>query len=131
IEEVPRILANEARLAQVMVNLLMNAMQALPARPVRDNRIVIAARADSRHVTIEVRDNGQGISEENLRHIFDPFFTTKPVGEGMGLGLSICNSIIIAHGGRIDVESALGAGSAFRIVLPVASTPATRRRASL
>lgn len=120
---VPQVLGNEARLAQVMVNLLMNALQALPDRSMNENRIVIAVRSEQRSVVMEVRDNGQGISSENLRRIFDPFFTTKAVGEGMGLGLSICNSIINAHGGRIDVTSTLGIGTAFRVILPVAQTP--------
>jgi signal transduction histidine kinase len=95
-------------------------LQALPDRPVTDNRIIIAVRSENRGVVMEIRDNGQGIPAENLRRIFDPFFTTKAVGEGMGLGLSICNSIISAHGGRIDVESTLGSGSAFRVIIPPA-----------
>lgn len=128
--EVPRVLANEARLTQVLVNLLVNALQALPERPVAENRIVVALRADSRFVILEVRDNGPGIPDEHLRRIFDPFFTTKAVGDGMGLGLSICNTIIAAHGGRIDVESTLGIGSTFRIVLPCSSTPSVKRFAA-
>lgn len=123
INDVPRILANEARLAQVVVNLLMNALQALPERPAIENLITIAVRSDHRAVVMEVRDNGHGIPSEHLRHIFDPFFTTKPVGEGMGLGLSICNSIINAHGGRIDVASAVGNGTAFQVIIPVAQIP--------
>jgi len=127
--DVPRVLANEARLTQVLVNLLVNALQALPERPVAENRIVVALRADARFVFLEVRDNGHGISEENLRRIFDPFFTTKAVGDGMGLGLSICNSIITAHGGRIDVESKVGVGSTFRIILPCSHTSNVKRSA--
>ncbi|MBK9263614.1 MAG: PAS domain S-box protein [Polyangiaceae bacterium] len=121
ISEVPRVLGNEARLSQVIVNLLMNAVQALPDRPAAENQITVALRCEHRAVVMEVRDNGAGISEESLRHVFDPFFTTKPVGEGMGLGLSICNSIINAHGGRIDVDSTVGIGTAFRVILPAAS----------
>lgn len=127
VSDVPRVLANEARLTQVLVNLLVNALQALPERPVSENRIVVALRADPRFVILEVRDNGHGIADENLRRIFDPFFTTKAVGDGMGLGLSICNSIITAHGGRIDVESTVGIGSIFRIVLPCSPTPHIKR----
>jgi signal transduction histidine kinase len=77
---------------------------------------------------MEIRDNGHGIPAENLRHIFDPFFTTKAVGEGMGLGLSICNSIINAHGGRIEVISTVGAGSAFRVHLPPAPIPTSLKK---
>jgi two-component system NtrC family sensor kinase len=120
INEVPPILANEAGLAQVMINLLMNAVHALPERPVSDNIITIAVRSEPTVVVMEVRDNGVGVAPEHLRHIFDPFFTTKPVGEGMGLGLSICNSIIDAHDGRIEVMSTVGVGSAFRVIIPLA-----------
>lgn len=127
IAEVPRVLANEARLTQVLVNLLVNALQALPERPVAENRIVVALRTDGRFVVLEVRDNGHGIPDENLRRIFDPFFTTKAVGDGIGLGLSICNTIISAHGGRIDVESTVGVGSIFRIVLPCSPTGNIKR----
>lgn len=130
-EQVPKILGNEARLAQVIVNLIMNAAQALPARPASQNQIDIVIRAEHRFVITEVRDNGNGISTENLRHIFDPFFTTKAVGEGMGIGLSICNSIISAHGGRIDVDSTVGIGTVFRISLPAAAEPKNVKKAAI
>ncbi len=126
--EVPRVLANESRLTQVVVNLLMNALQALPERPATENLITIAIRVERRNVVLEVRDNGEGIPPDNLRRIFDPFFTTKSVGEGMGLGLSICNSIINAHSGRIDVVSKVGVGSAFRIIIPAAALPKSIKR---
>ena len=64
-------------------------------------------------------DNGTGISEQDRPRLFDPFFTTKPVGSGMGLGLAISHSIVTGHGGRIEVESSPGAGSCFRVVLPI------------
>ncbi|HEX8698833.1 MAG TPA: ATP-binding protein, partial [Myxococcaceae bacterium] len=74
-------------------------------------------RADG-WVLLEVEDTGCGISPENQRRLFDPFFTTKPIGEGMGLGLSICHGIITRLGGAIEVESVVGQGSLFRLVLP-------------
>jgi signal transduction histidine kinase len=70
-------------------------------------------------VIVEIEDNGCGIPPENLPRLFDPFFTTKPVGQGTGLGLSVSYGIIRDHGGAIEVDSALGRGSTFRILLPV------------
>jgi two-component system NtrC family sensor kinase len=69
---------------------------------------------------VEITDTGCGIPPENLGRIFDPFFTTKPLGEGTGLGLSVCQSIIAAHGGTLTVESAVGRGTTFRVTLPAA-----------
>ncbi|SEK45346.1 PAS domain S-box-containing protein [Stigmatella aurantiaca] len=121
---VPAVLGNESRLAQVIVNLLVNAVQALPSeRAVQDNRIHVAAWHEAEWVCIEVEDNGQGIAPEVQRHIFDPFFTTKPVGVGTGLGLSICNTIIQSMGGSIEVESTPSEGSTFRLRLPVLVAP--------
>jgi two-component system, NtrC family, sensor kinase len=67
---------------------------------------------------VEVRDTGCGIPSEQMKRIFDPFFTTKPLGIGNGLGLSVCQSIVEAHGGEIAVESEVGRGTTFRIILP-------------
>jgi signal transduction histidine kinase len=77
-----------------------------------------ALEADGR-VRVEVRDNGKGIAPEHLGRIFEPFFTTKPVGVGTGLGLFICHGIIAGFGGELSVESQLGQGATFRVVLPV------------
>ncbi len=74
-------------------------------------------------IQISFKDNGTGISKENLRHMFQPFFTTRPVGEGTGLGLSLSRAIIIEHGGTIHVESELGKGATFIIELPVSRKP--------
>lgn len=121
VEEVPRVLGNEARLTQVLLNLLSNALHALPERKIEENRVRVVLRAedDGRKVVLEVHDNGEGISPEALPHVFDPFFTTKAVGEGMGLGLSICRSIVEGHGGTLDVKSGPGEGTVLRMVLPV------------
>jgi two-component system, NtrC family, sensor kinase len=70
-------------------------------------------------VEVEVEDNGCGISADHLPHIFEPFFTTKPVGQGMGLGLSVSYGIIRDHSGAIEVESTPGRGSLFRVRLPL------------
>ncbi|WNG43416.1 PAS domain-containing protein [Archangium minus] len=118
--EVPHIHGNEARLGQVLVNLLVNAVQALPARHPDDNRIQVSTWREGPHsVVLEVEDNGQGMSEEIQRRIFEPFFTTKPVGVGTGLGLAICHNIVQSMGGQIEVRSEPGQGTAFRLRLPV------------
>ncbi len=80
---------------------------------------------DGDHVWVEIADSGPGIPPEAQARIFDPFFTTKPVGKGTGLGLSISYGIVAKHHGRIDVDSRIGEGSRFRIVLPVRQPQAT------
>jgi two-component system, cell cycle sensor histidine kinase and response regulator CckA len=119
--EVPEVLANEARLGQVLLNLLMNALQAMPEGRTDGNevRVVVKSGGPDR-VLIEVRDNGVGIPEQVRGRIFEPFFTTKPVGIGTGLGLAICHGIVASLGGNLEVESEQGAGSVFRVELPAA-----------
>lgn len=104
-----------SELNQVFMNLLLNAGQAIGDQ---GTIAVSTGRADGT-VWIEVADSGSGIPPDTLQHIFDPFFTTKPVGTGTGLGLSISYGIVAKHGGRIEVDSAPGEGSRFRVVLPV------------
>ena len=119
LEPVPPMRGNEARLGQVVVNLLVNALQAFPAeRSTEHNRITLSTRSRGEWILIEVEDNGQGMSPEVQQRIFEPFFTTKPVGLGTGLGLSICNNLIRIMGGWIEVQSTPGWGSTFRLVLP-------------
>ncbi|WP_059439572.1 ATP-binding protein, partial [Anaeromyxobacter sp. PSR-1] len=117
--DVPPVQGCEARLGQVFLNLLVNAAQAIPEGHADEHQIRVSARAlAGERVAVEVADTGSGIAPEHLPRIFDPFFTTKPPGVGTGLGLSICQSIVSAMGGEIQVESALGHGTAFRVVLP-------------
>jgi two-component system cell cycle sensor histidine kinase/response regulator CckA len=118
-EAVRPVWANEARLVQVVINLLMNAAQAVPETRAEENEIRVTVRqdADGRAV-LEVADNGEGIQPDVLSRIFDPFFTTKPVGLGTGLGLSICHGIVTSLGGQIAAYSEPGEGAAFRVVLP-------------
>jgi signal transduction histidine kinase len=124
LEDVPTVLAEEGRLAQVLVNLLVNAGQAIPEGENAENVITAASRTrPDGWAELEVRDTGCGIPQEDLARIFDPFFTTKPVGVGTGLGLSICHGIIEAAGGRMEVESAVGVGTRFRVLLPPAGSP--------
>jgi PAS domain S-box-containing protein len=110
--------ANEARLEQVVLNLLLNAAQAMPEARGDDNEIRVTLRADADgRAVLEVADNGDGIPPEVVTRIFDPFFTTKPPGVGTGLGLSICHGIVTSLGGSITVHSEPGVGTTFRVVL--------------
>jgi signal transduction histidine kinase len=136
---IPLVNANESRLGQVVLNLVVNAAQAMPEGQVGRNLLRVATwtTTDGR-VAIEVTDTGCGIPKENLERIFDPFYTTKPVGVGTGLGLAICHRIVSELGGAIEVESQVGKGTTFRVLLPPAiggvteadpPRPATRQRA--
>jgi signal transduction histidine kinase/CheY-like chemotaxis protein len=118
IAPVPRVEGSAVRLAQVFLNLLVNAAQAIPEGQASQNTIRIGARAANGWVEVEVSDTGCGIPEANRHHVFDPFFTTKPVGVGTGLGLSICHGIVTGLGGTIDFESEVGVGTRFRVRLP-------------
>ncbi|TMQ08858.1 MAG: response regulator [Deltaproteobacteria bacterium] len=125
----PPVVGDETRLGQVFVNLLQNAAQAIPPGKVNENQVTIQARVERPHIIIEVRDTGPGILPGNLQRIFEPFFTTKEVGEGTGLGLSVCHGIVTSMGGDIEVESAIGKGALFRVTLRIASwatVPPTR-----
>ncbi|RME24101.1 MAG: response regulator [Deltaproteobacteria bacterium] len=102
------------QMGQVFLNLLHNAVQAIP----NHGTIVVTTRAEPDSIVIEVQDSGVGIPKENLDKLFEPFFTTKPRGEGTGLGLSIVRRIVDRHDGRIEVESTPGKGSLFRVILP-------------
>ncbi|MBN1208588.1 MAG: PAS domain-containing protein [Myxococcaceae bacterium] len=124
LEPVPAVLGNEGRLGQVLVNLLVNALQAFTQSDPERNRVRISARSRAPdRVVIEVEDNGSGMSPEVRQHLFDPFFTTKAAGAGSGLGLAISQSIIQSMGGTIEVESEPGRGSVFRLVLPAVQAP--------
>jgi signal transduction histidine kinase len=119
--DVPPVEGNEGRLGQVFLNLIVNAAQAMPEGRADRNEIRIVTRLDDRgRVVVEVRDTGSGIPEQVMSRIFDPFFTTKAIGEGTGLGLSICHRIVTGLGGQLTVESQVGKGTVFRIVLPTA-----------
>jgi two-component system, cell cycle sensor histidine kinase and response regulator CckA len=118
--EVPAVLANESRLGQVFLNLLINAAHAIPEGGAAENQLRLSTRVEGGRVLVEVRDTGAGIAPEHLERIFEPFFTTKPIGAGTGLGLAICRQIVNALGGEIRVESALGRGTAFTVLLPPA-----------
>ena len=122
-KEIPQnqtIWANRNQITQVLVNLVQNSLHALEKKTFSETPATIWVRGieDDGESLIIIRDNGEGIISENLHRIFDPFFTTKDVGEGMGLGLSICYRIMKQHGGRIQVQSDPGAYSEFRLHFP-------------
>jgi PAS domain S-box-containing protein len=119
VDEVPPVLGTPGQLGQVVVNLLTNAAQSIPAGR-RGTITVRVGRGAGDTVRLEVIDDGQGIDPDEMKRIFDPFFTTREVGKGMGLGLTICHALVTAHGGTISAESEPGRGSTFRVELPVA-----------
>jgi len=112
---VPMVIAVRNQIAQVFVNLIVNAAQAIEKK----GKIILRTYPESGGVAIDVEDTGCGIPPENMKKIFDPFFTTKPVGKGTGLGLSITMGIIQNHGGDLRVESEVGKGTKFTVLLPV------------
>lgn len=121
-EPVPAVDANPNRIEQVLLNLILNAVQSLPGPGTPGQEVRARLRTSEGQVGITIEDTGSGIPESLLGKIFDPFFTTKPVGVGTGLGLPICRSIVRGLGGEISVRSVLGQGSAFTVTLPASST---------
>ena len=112
--EAPKIVAVRDQIHQLVLNLVLNALGATePGGSVR-----VRVDAPREGVSIEVKDSGPGIPEENIEQIFDPFFTTKGPDEGSGLGLMICHRIVTDHGGSIEVDSREGEGATFRVWLP-------------
>ena len=126
LEPVPPVLANDLRLGQVVVNLLMNAAQAIKEGAPDANEIRVRTSCDDERgeVVVAVEDTGSGMEVGVQSRLFEPFFTTKELGEGSGLGLSICHGIVERFGGRIDVESAVGKGSNFRVRLKATTADA-------
>ena len=113
-----------AQINQVMMNLLVNAAQAIDGR----GTITLKTAVDGQWAVIEIADTGKGMTTEVQQRIFEPFFTTKPVGQGTGLGLSISWDIVVKkHGGQLTVDSAPGKGTKFRIALPITNHPASDR----
>lgn len=123
--DVPHVEANEGRLGQVFLNLVVNAAQSIAEGSADRNEVRVATRVgpDGR-VVVEVSDTGAGIPASNLVRIFDPFFTTKPIGMGTGLGLAISHRIVTELGGELSVQSEVGVGSLFRVTLRAAVAPA-------
>jgi CheY-like chemotaxis protein/two-component sensor histidine kinase len=120
--ETPFVEADDARLGQVFINLLVNAAQAIPEGDTEAHEIRVVTSTDALgRAAVEVRDTGPGIPAKVVGRVFDPFFTTKPIGVGTGLGLSICHNIVVGMGGEITARNQEGGGAVFRVVLPPAS----------
>jgi two-component system NtrC family sensor kinase len=126
--DLPPVHADPHQLQQVFLNIVNNARQAM--EPKNSGILKVHSSRYDHHVQITLRDNGPGISAENLKKLFTPFFTTKEVGKGTGLGLSVSYGIIHDHGGSIEVQSAVGEGTAFIIRLPVAPMETAQSRES-
>jgi two-component system NtrC family sensor kinase len=120
LQPLPAFSCYPAKINQVVMNLLSNAIDASPA----NSKVTVRARRGEGGVEIQVEDHGTGIPAEAISRIFDPFYTTKPPGEGTGLGLSISYGIVQDHGGRMDVESEMGKGTCFTVRLPWHGRPA-------
>ncbi len=112
-EKLPLVLADPIEIEQVVVNLINNAIDAMPA----GGEITIRAELDVDKVLLEVADSGTGIPPEDLDRVLEPFYTTKPVGKGTGLGLSVCYGIVRSWGGEIEISSQVGSGTAVRMIL--------------
>lgn len=117
LEELPPVICNPGEINQVLLNILVNAAQALENQP--EPRLAIASQVDQDWVQISIADNGKGMSKEIQQRIFEPFYTTKEIGKGTGLGLSISYGIISHHQGELLVESAPNKGTVFTLRLPV------------
>ena len=118
--ELPKVNADPSQLHQVLVNLVVNAIQAMP----EGGRLIIKTGPRDGYVSLVVEDTGVGMSREVLERIFIPFFTTKDVGQGTGLGLPVVHGIVTSHGGTVAVRSEVGRGSRFEVTLPAASAAA-------
>ncbi len=142
-DDMPPVDANEGRLGQVFLNLLVNAAQAIPEGDVDRHEIRVITRHQDGRVLIDIEDTGAGIPPEKLERIFEPFYTTKPTGVGTGLGLSICRGILADYKGELTITSQVGRGTTARVSLPAGtlgqalarpptpepSAPLARRRA--
>jgi len=124
---IPPVACYPARISQVFMNILSNAIDAIESKAEGTGEDHIIIKTDVikdkgySYVTVEIRDSGSGVPEEIIKNVFDPFFTTKPVGKGLGLGLSISNNIIREHGGKIEITNNEDDGASFKIFLPVNS----------
>ncbi|MBN2351348.1 MAG: hypothetical protein JXD23_02180 [Spirochaetales bacterium] len=118
----PPLIADQSQLTQVLVNLIVNAVQAMPS----GGTLTVATASAKDHVSLIIKDTGEGMTPDVKKRIFFPFFTTKDTGQGTGLGLPVVHGIVTAHGGTITVESAPGRGSRFEIRLPLSAPDGLR-----
>ncbi|MBU0763695.1 MAG: hypothetical protein KJ607_02545 [Bacteroidetes bacterium] len=116
-EDLPDIIADPIQLNQVIVNLVVNAIQAMQNGGILEIKTIHTKK----YISLFIKDNGIGMTKEVMPHIFEPFFSTKEIGKGTGLGLSVVHGIITSHNGKINIHSEAGKGTCFEIQLPVAS----------
>lgn len=114
--EIPKVMAYAGELNQVFMNILSNAAQAIDG----EGEIRVSTKKKGKMVEVSIQDSGKGMNKETVEKVFDPFFTTKTLGKGTGLGLSISYGVVQKHGGEISVDSEIGKGTTFKILLPVA-----------
>jgi signal transduction histidine kinase len=115
--DLPEVNGDRVQLQQVILNLLLNAIQAMAHAAGNTRKLLIETFAEERSALVKIHDNGPGLTPEVRDNLFDPFYTTKP--DGMGMGLSICRSIVTAHGGSIRASSQPGAGTTFEFTIPL------------
>jgi two-component system NtrC family sensor kinase len=120
--DLPAVSCDTSQIQQVVLNLVLNGAESMQGR--EHGRLHVRIRAESDRVVLSVRDEGEGISPQNLTKIFDPFFTTKGEGKGVGLGLAVLYGIVQSHGGDVEVLSEVGAGTTFHVYLPLAQAAA-------
>jgi PAS domain S-box-containing protein len=125
LRETAPIAGHPSRLVQVVLNLVMNAMQSLPVAADGAQMIAIYTSTEGERVLIEVSDSGPGVPEADRERIFEPFVTSKPIGEGTGLGLFVCRNIVRGYAGEISVHDRRGGGALFRVTLPVLASSLT------
>jgi CheY-like chemotaxis protein len=118
LKPVPPVVGNEVRLGQVVINLLINAAQSIPAGAYESNEIRISTSVQGDQVIVEVTDTGVGIPPELQARVFEPFFTTKGKVKGTGIGLTVSRNIVLEHGGQVVLHSRPGAGTTFQVLLP-------------
>lgn len=123
--DLPEVIADPAQMAQVLVNIAVNAIQAMP----NGGRLTIQTKASDKFVSLIIEDTGVGMTENIMRQIFLPFFTTKDVSKGTGLGLPVVHGIVTSHGGSINVDSKVGQGTRFKIQLPIAEPQGEKEKA--
>jgi two-component system NtrC family sensor kinase len=121
----PPIHGDKQHLSQVFLNLILNALDAMPGGGVLE--VEIGKSTEPGYIAVDVKDSGDGIPDHIVTSIFDPFFTTKHRGKGTGLGLSVSLGIVKKHGGDIRVESEVGRGTTFTVLLPITAVPAEFR----
>ncbi|MGH9389931.1 MAG: sensor histidine kinase, partial [Vicinamibacteria bacterium] len=121
----PAVMGDPTHIHQVVVNLVVNAIQAMPT----GGRLTLSTFVDEKKACLVVEDTGTGMTEEVAGRVFLPFFTTKDVGQGTGLGLSVVHGIVTSHGGSIELQSTEGVGSRFEVRFPVPADPADENHA--